>query len=255
MMTYIVAYVRFPGSILDYNVNCFRTDIFQNDHVLVRLRDGRLRPGTVTRIAYLDWDCGGRIECKREEAIKTPQGMKAPPGSPRVVGLVNTWTMAQHLEGEGWRHLKSTSNVYRSINTLTNGQDRANIWLRHRGVDLQILEGCTDLPPPYAFQDIGINVGRRVRHALAQTTFNLYEGVARFAKDFAAATGDYERFFNPVGSRSRQTREQATRFPKSFQRHEEDFESMLYEALGGNGGLAYVGDGLYLGADGSWHDG
>lgn len=254
-MSYIVAFVRFPGSKLDYNVNCFRTDITTGEQVLVRLGDGRLRPGTVTRISYLDWDCRGRIECTRAEAARTPAGMVPPPGSPRSVGLVSTETMALYLRTAGWRPLKPSSHTYRVIYATTNGRDRANIWLRRRGVDVQVLEGCIDVPEPFASPDIGINDGRTVRHALAQTSFNLYEGIARFAEAFAADTRDYDRFFRPVGSKKRQTAEQMERFPASFQREEQGFEATLYEALGGDGGLAYVGDGLYLGADGSWHDG
>ncbi len=250
-MTYIVAFVRFPGGKSDYNFNCLRTDIHADDKVLVRLRDGRLRPGTVTRIAYLDWDCGGRIECKRSESIQTPQGMMPPEGAPRVVGLVNIWTMTQHLAAIGWRALRPDTHVHRAVFTFVNKRDRANIWLRRRGVDLQILEGVTELPPLHDFPRVGINDGRTVRHALAQTTFNLYEGVARFAQAFAEDTRDYDRFFKKVGSVIRKTPDQMQRFP----RPEQDFESMLYEALGGDGGLAYVGDGLYLGSDGSWHDG
>jgi len=260
-MSYIVAYVKFPSSKIDYNVNCFRTDIVIGNKVLVRLRNGRLRPGTVTRIVYHDWDCGGQIECTRAEAVATPTGMVPPPGSTRVVGLVNNETMAHHLRTVGWRPLKPSSLTYRVIYFFMNGRDRANIWLRRRGVDLQVIDGYTDLPKPYGFPDVGINDGRTVRHALAQTTFNLYEGVARFAEAFAADTRNYDHFFKQVGSRKRQTVEQMERFPKSFEREEQDFdreeqdfESMLYEALGGSGGLAFVGDGLYLGADGSWHD-
>lgn len=254
-MSYIVAFVKFPGGELDYNFNCFRTDISAGEQVLVRLGDGRLRPGTVTRITYLDWDCHGRIECTRAEAVSTPTGMAPPPGALRTVGLVNTETMALHLKKTGWRPLKPSSHTYRVIYATTNGRDRANIWLRRRGVDLQVLEGCINMPEPYTFPDISINDGRTVRHALAQTSFNLYEGIARFAEAFVADTRDYDRFFKQVGSRKRQTAEQKERFPASFHREEHDFEVMLYEALGGDGSLVYVGDGLYLGADGSWHDG
>lgn len=254
-MTYIVAYVRFPGSKIDYNVNCLRADILIGDKVLVRLRDGRLRPGAVTRIVYQDWDCGGHVECTRAEAVSTPAGMVPPSRSPRVVGLVNTLTMAHYLKSVGWSPLKSSSHTYRVIYAFVNGRDRANIWLRRRGVDLQVIEDYTNLPKAHGFPEVGINDGRTVRHALAKTTFNLYEGVARFAEAFAADTRDYDRFFRKVGSRKRQTVELMERLKKPLEREEQDFESMLYESLGGSGGLTYVGDGLYLGADGSWHDG
>lgn len=255
-MTYLVAFVDFPGGRVDYNMNCLRTDISPGDRVLVRLKNGKLRPGKVRRIEYLDWDCGGRIECKRSEAVQTPQGMAPPPGSPRVVGLVNIETMAYHLKELGWRPLKPASKTHRVIYTYFNGRDRANIWLRRRGVDLQILADYSgDLPRPYSPVDCSssVNEGRTVRHALSQTTFNLYEGVARFAEAFMSATGDYDRFFQEVGSRKRTTSELLGRTGKSS--GQENFEAMLYSALGGDGGLAYVGDGLYLGSDGSWHDG
>lgn len=87
---------------------------------------------------------------------------------------------------------------------------------------------------------------------ISQTPFNLFEGITRFVEAFMVASGDYDRFFVPVGSPTRQTPELKSR--NLSQRSTDSFDSDLYDALGGDGGQIYLGDGLSIGSDGSWHD-
>lgn len=250
-MSYLVAYVKFPGAKKDYPTNCFRVDIRTGDTVLVRRRDGVLRPATVTRVEYLDWDCGAALLCKTSEAEQTSEGLKPPFGSPNVLGLTTLEALRNHLAHRGWVPLKTISNVHRVVLTHSNQEETANIYLRRRGVDLQIIpEIYASAPKPFSYSRHSISDGRIVRHFLAKTRFNLYEGIARFAESFENCARDYERFFKPVGSRDRRTAD----LPSSCRDADAGFDAMLYDALGGDGGSVYIGDGLYMGADGSWND-
>lgn len=250
-MSYLVAYVKFPGAKKDYPTNCLRVDIKKGDTVLVRRRDGAHRPATVTRVEYLDWDCGAALLCKTSEATRTSEGLKPPLGAPNVIGLTTLEALRNHLAQRGWVPLKTTNNVHRVVLTHSNQEETANIYLRRRGVDLQIIpEAYTSAPKPFSYIRHSISDGHIVRHFLAKTSFNLYEGVARFAESFENCERDYERFFKPVGSRDRRTAD----LPASCRDADGGFDAMLYDALGGDGGSVYIGDGLYMGADGGWHD-
>lgn len=243
--------MKFPGAKKDYPTNCFRVDIKTEDTVLVRRRDGVIRPATVTRVEYLDWDCGAALLCKTSEAERTSEGLKPPLGSPNVLGLTTLEAFRNHLVQRGWIPLKTTNNVHRVVLTHSNQEEIANIYLRRRGIDLQIIpEIYTSAPKPFSYNKYSISDGIIVRHFLAKTTFNLYEGVARFAESFEKSEGGYERFFNPVGSRDRRTAD----LPSSCRDADDGFDAMLYDALGGDGGSVYIGDGLYMGADGGWHE-
>ena len=262
-MSYIIAYVTFPMTRIDYPMNCYRTDIAADDQVLIRLSTGLLRPGKVTRVLYLDWDCRGQILCKLNECDGGRGKLSAPFGHPKRVGITDHHAFATRLERKGWVRLRATTNIHTHIYGYHNGKDRANIWLRRHGIDLQVLEGFRkEMPAWGADRDVMLSEGKVVRHFLSQTTFNLFEGVLRFSDDFEAGEDDYDRFFRSVGSKSRVTEDLLKRLSLAAIRGEPgpsdyeesgNFEAMLYEALGGDGGRAYVGDGLYLGAAGEWY--
>lgn len=190
-MSYLVAYVKFVGAKKDYPTNCLRVNIKAVDTVLVRRRDGVLRPATVTRVEYLDWDCGAVILCKASEAER-----KAPFGAPNVLGLTTLEALQNHLAQRGWISLKTTNNIRQLVLTRSNQEEIANIYLRRRGVDLQVIPEIYDsAPKPFSYSEHSISEGRMVRHFLAKTSFNLYEGVARFAESFENCERNYERFF------------------------------------------------------------
>jgi hypothetical protein len=218
-MSYIVAFVKFMGSSVDYPVECFRTDITVGEPVLVRLGDGRLKHAVVARLRYLNWNCEGRIECKEEEAIETFEGLAPPPGAGAPHGLASWAAMADFLEMRGWAKLKPASKSFRAILSASNSHETANILLRMNGVDLQILLGASENPSyRNGLFHMCWSEGRIVRHFLSQTTFNLYEGIARFAEEFQMESGDYDRFFVSVGSSSRQTQELSGRLRASSTR-------------------------------------
>lgn len=250
-MTYLVAYVKFPGAKKDYPTDCVRTDIEERDTVIVRRRDGVLRPAIVTRVEFLDWDCGATLVCRASEAEFTAEGIKIPVGAPKVIGLSTLEAFRDHLVKRAWIPLRTKNNVHKVVLTHCNGEEIANIYLRRRGVDIQILPELYIYPPAqFSYVDCSISDGCLVRHHLAKTTFNLYEGVSRFAEAFERGEGEYTRFFNPVGSRDRKTSD----LPSSCLAADASFDAMLYDALGGDGGSVYIGDGLYMGGDGGGYD-
>lgn len=251
-MSYIIAFVNFEESQTDYPAGCFRTDLSPGDAVLVRLADQRLRPGVVKALQYLNWDCKAFIECKASEATQSTDGrLTLPEGSPLHVGLATHHALARTLREDGWTPLKHHSSTYKIIYCYSNEQQTANILLRRNGVDLQILPSRLEaVPAPMSVFSVPMSEGRVVRHHLAHTTFNLFEGIYRFSRAFAADNGDYDRFFVAVGSRDKRTPELKAR---SHKPRNEMLD--IYSAVSdGSGGPAYLGDGIWIDSGGGTHD-
>ena len=250
-MSYIIGFIEFEDSSTDYPVECFRTDLQPGDRVLVRIDNGKLKPGIVTRLEYLNWNCKGRIECPIAEALVGDDGvLSPPPGSPISVGLASAQPVIARLKSEGWVPLKSSQNMHRSILSNSNSTQSANILFRRNGVDFQILPKRHDVAPrAYSYLKHAVTEGRVVRHFLARTTFNLYEGVLRFSQSFMSNEGNYDRFFNPVGSRDKTTAELKNRLRLARGNDEDDPEDSLRSVLAGcedSMGRIYLGDGIYI---------
>lgn len=139
--------------------------------------------------------------------------------------------MTRHLRLAGWTPLKPISRQYRIAVTHCNKTQTANIFFRKNGVDLQILsELPLSRPANFSKINISLSEGRVVRHFLSQTTFNLYEGIDRFATCFLANEDNYDRFFKSVDSSDRATQEVRNRAHDS----NPDKEMSLREALAGS---------------------
>ncbi|SSL44498.1 Uncharacterised protein [Klebsiella pneumoniae] len=94
----------------------------------------------------------------------------------------------------------------------SNQRETSQILFRKNGVDLLILpERIATLPAPGSVVHIRISKGQVVRHFLSGTTFNLYEGIYRFARSFTREENNYVRFFQAVGSPKCSDRRHATR--------------------------------------------
>ena len=206
-MSYIVAFVRFPGTSKEYPVSCFRTDIKPEDAVIVELLGDRFEIGRVSTVKYLDWNCKARVVCKVSEGEITSRGVQVAPGTPRSVGIVSGEMLIARLRERGWKpcHWLVT---YRMVLAFNNEIQTARILVRRHGVDFQVLPDLQTLPPALSKVSISRNDGRFVQHFLAHTTFNLYEGAIRFAEAFERNEGNYDRFFVSVGESDRRTVEQ-----------------------------------------------
>ncbi|MDP2228287.1 MAG: hypothetical protein Q8J78_12510 [Moraxellaceae bacterium] len=244
-MSYIIAFVRFPESGMDYPVACYRTDVRPSESVLVRLSNSRLKVATVESISYLNWDCKSRIECKSSEAIEDEYGILIP-SIPITVGLATMEAIVSHLSRLGWIPLKPYSKQYKIALTNSNKTQTANIFFRKNGVDLQILpERDASIPRSFSRISVSLSEGRTVRHFLSQTKFNLYEGIDRFAKCFLSNEEDYDRFFKSVGSSDRAANVVKNRI---FCANPEE-EMGLRSALSGcedSEGRIYLCDGVYI---------
>lgn len=200
-MSYIVAFIAFPGSGKEFPVQCFRTDVTQGEEVVVRRVDGRLKLATVVRCQYLNWECNARIECKRVEAIFSNDGsITLPKGSPISVGLATSKNFAIALRSLGWVQLRSRRRIYQAIYFTENKSSISYVFIRKNGIDIQVIskqEG--ESVNPSGWYERSFTEGKLVRHTLAHTTFNLYEGVLRFANSFVNNEENLERYFVPQG--------------------------------------------------------
>lgn len=208
-MSYIIAFVKYADEKQSYPVQCFRADIIINDQVIVRRSDGKLNHAIVKELRYLNWDCNGIIECKKSEASEDEKGtIISPKDSPRIVGIVTYDAFIKNLRAIGWIPLKQKHKMYRGILAKRNLNNTAYIRVRKNGIDIQLFpseDECSLIP--YSLYKYGASEGRVVRHALAHTTFNLYEGILRFANSFAHDEQNLDRYFVPVGSKDKRTNE------------------------------------------------
>lgn len=225
-MSYIVAFIRLPGTSKEYPVHCFRTDIKPEDAVIVelfgdRFESDRFEIGRVSAVKYLDWDCKARLVCKVGEGEITSRGVQFAPGTPRSVGIVSGEMLIARLRERGWTPYHSLV-TYRMVLAFNNEFQTARILVRRHGVDFQVHPDLQALPPALSKASIATTEGRFVRHYLAHTTFNLYEGAIRFAEAFERNEGNYDRFFVSVGESDRRTVEQKAAAPRAERAHRED---------------------------------
>ena len=188
-------------------MQCFRTDLSINDDVIVRRADGKLRTGKITQLKYLNWDCKGRIECTRSECSFDDKGnLILPKGSPLVSGVSTAEIFIKILRTRGWIPLKSKQKTFRLVLAQKNQSQIAYIFVRRNGVDLRLYKatGNEEIKPYSFFQSSSLETAL-VRHSLAHTTFNLYEGILRFATDFINNESSLERYFVPQGAADKRT--------------------------------------------------
>jgi len=258
-MSYVVAFVKFTPNSKEFPVNCLRADLVRGDDVIVRRADGSLRYAIVTQLQYLNWHCMACIECKKAEASIDGEGaILLPKGAPLKFGMLDPESFSRALKSRGWLPVKKTQKMYIEILALANNNAVAFIYLRKNGIDLQILPKVSNEPiRAYSLSQRSLSEGKVVRHSLSQTTFNLYEGIIRFADSFARNDSDLDRYFVPQGSKDRRT-EELRRKSEAEKRAKKNARSEMqdiYDACSdGSGGPAYLGDGMWITSDGDTHD-
>ena len=254
-MSYIIAFVTFAESDKEFPVQCFRTDLKLSDEVIVRRADGELSNATISKLQYLNWDCKGRIECRKSESTLDSDGkIIIPKGAPLVFGVSTADVFIKSLRAAGWIPAKSRQRMYKSVLANFNDSHVAYIFVRKNGLDLRLFHRTeNEQIKPYSLYDRSSSEGREVRHFLAHTTFNLYEGILRFSTSFLSNEGDLERYFVPQGSTDKRTDELKERAQSRKESRKEMLD--IYDACSdGSGGPAYLGDGIWITAGGRTHD-
>lgn len=246
-MSYIIALVKLVYSEQPFPVECFRTDLAAHDQVVVRLGNGRLRYALVVAVKYLNWDCKGRIECKASESTENHLGeIILPYGSPINMGITTHAAFVFAAKGLGCIPLKPSQRTYRNALGSTNETSTAYIFIRRNGIDIKIIETSSRMSlKPYSLCQCSLSDGITVRHSLSHTTFNLFEGILRFCRSFVANEQNLERYFVPVGSSDKRTEELKA---MSIARQSQLSEMQdIYDACSdGEGGPAYLGDGMWI---------
>ncbi len=254
-MSYIIAFVKFLDSTKIFPVECFRTDLALNDQVIVRLGSGELRHALIMQKKYLNWDCKGRVECKVSEAGENNFGeIVLPRGCPISSGVATPTAFVSAARSLGWVPQKPSQRMYKNVLAQVNETSTAYIFVRRNGIDIKIIErtGGDELRP-YGLCQCSLSEGRVVRHSLAHTSFNLFEGVLRFCKSFDGNETDLDRYFVAVGDSDKRTEElkEVSRARKSQRSEMQD----IYDACSdGSGGPAYLGDGMWITSGGRIDD-
>lgn len=260
-MSYIIAFVSYSNfNNNEYPVQCFRTDLVRNDEVIIRRADGKLRTAKVLRLEYLNWDCQSFIQCKRSECYFDSVGnLCLPSRSALIVGIATAENFIKKLQDCGWIPLKSHRNTYRKIFAKTNDSQLAYISIRKNGVDIQLLPITEAKLPikPYSLYDSSFSLGRVVRHSLAHTTFNLYEGLLRFSDSFINNEINLDRYFIPQGEKDKRNdvlKEEAA-LRKNMKDPDDYGISDIYDALScGDGQPVYLSDGIWITSSGEMYD-
>lgn len=208
-MSYIIAFISFENSSKEFPVQCFRTDLKSGDKVVVRRADGKLRLAMIQRLKYLNWDCNSRIECKLDEATQKSDGeIVLPKASPLIYGISTADTFIRELKSQGWTSVKYINRTYRAVLGNSNESSISYILVRKNGLDIQIIS-CNNNEPiqPFGIYSRSLSEGKVVRHSLAHTSFNLFEGILRFSKIFIDDETDLDRYFVPQGCSDKRTEE------------------------------------------------
>lgn len=254
-MSYIIAFVKFLDSTKIFPVECFRTDLAPNDQVIVRLGSGELRHALVVQKKYLNWDCKGRVECKASEASESSIGETIlPRGCPIISGIATPTAFVSAVRNMGWIPQKASQRMYRNVLARANETRTAYIFVRRNGIDIKVVEGVADeLLRPYSLCNCSLSEGRVVRHSLAHTTFNLFEGVLRFCKSFDGNETDLDRYFVAVGDSDKRT-EELKAISKARKSQRSEMQDIYDACSDGSGGPAYLGDGMWISSSGRLDD-
>ena len=152
--------------------------------------------------------------------------------------------------------MRPHSATYRKILTKTNESKIAYIFIRKNGIDIQIIPISEEKLPikPNSLYRESLTQGQVVRHTLAHTTFNLYEGILRFSDSFINNELNLDRYFIPQGEKDKRT--DALKKEAHLSKNSGEYIiSDLYEACSdGNGGAAYLSDGIWITSGGGVHD-
>ena len=254
-MSYIIAFVNFIGSNKEFPYECYRTDLAIGDVVVVRRSDGKLRLAIISQLKYLNWDCSGHVECRKEECSVDGDGkFILPKDSPIAYGLSSQEALINSLISIGWFQLKPRQKMYRAIFANYNSGSIAYIFLRRNGLDLQILPRAeNESVRPYSLYKGSLTDGRVVRHSLSHSSSNLYEDMISFSDRFLGDKKDLDYYFIQQGSSDKRTEE--LREQSRMSRESRNEMRDLYDACSdGSGGPAYLGDGVWLTSDGGAHD-
>lgn len=254
-MSYIIAFVSFSESDKEFPTQCFRTDIKIGDEVVVRRTDGKLKLATIAHLKYLNWDCSGRIECKKDECTCNTDGsIILPKGCPLVYGISTPEVFVKQLKSIGWIPVKSKQRMYRTVLANLNSSSISYIFVRKNGIDIQVLPRTDNNPiKPYSLYERSLTEGKVVRHSFAHTTFNLFEGVLRFSNSFLSNEENMERYFVPQGESDKRTEEQKKQAGERKSSRNEMLD--IYDACSnGDGSPAYLGDGMWISPGGGLHD-
>ncbi|MFV3406441.1 hypothetical protein ACNFIC_21195 [Pseudomonas sp. NY15463] len=254
-MSYIIAFVKFLDATKIFPVECFRTDLAPNDQVIVRLGSGELRHALVVQKKYLNWDCKGRVECKASEASESSIGETIlPRGCPIISGIATPTAFVSAVRDMGWIPQKASQRMYRNVLARANETRTAYIFVRRNGIDIKVVEGVADeVLRPYGLCNSSLSEGRVVRHSLAHTTFNLFEGVLRFCKSFDGNETDLDRYFVAVGDSDKRT-EELKAISKARKSQRSEMQDIYDACSDGSGGPTYLGDGMWITSGGRIDD-
>jgi len=254
-MSYRVAFVKFPKSDNLYPVNCHRGDITAEDLVYVTMPQKRIhKKAKVHSVEYLNWKCRNTIYCLERELIYVSKS-----DSYRIerqstgVRFHTAQDLISFLSKKGWNKGIPRARNYRLFLWIDNKERTAKLRFHGQGIDIQVFDEHNSLRVQ---EDGKISIdmwsGKIVTHRYYLSEVCMFEFIAEFATKFTA-NEDITKFMTQIGS-NKAKRSKTLGYPNSDNSEEDNGLSLseLYNILSDGGDQpAYLGDGMYLGSDGT----
>ena len=166
------------------------------------------------------------------------------PEYPREVGILSNDSFLTAIKRLGWTQIKANRRMNRLAFACINETRTAFIYVRKNGIDLRVFprEASDVLEHLGSLKKLN-EVELEVRHSFANTTFNLYEGILRFAFSFTKNVDDLSKYFVPQGAKNKP-------FPVDTEKPiDDDREYSMSEIL--RDAYGFEADSYYI-EDGEW---
>ena len=208
-MSYIVAFVKFKKSSRSlYPFGCTRDDLVPGDEVIVRTKDQNLSTAFVDKLDYLGWNCGAEILCKLSESSKSSDGnYTIPKGAPYKKGYAMPDTLVNILDLIRWKKMTPVKKTYSLAMGKKNKTQTAFILFRKNGIDIQLHDSKNYEVKKGGSWAISTTEEQMVRNHYARTKRNLLKWIESFATDFDNNKKNLAKYFSPLGSKDRRSRD------------------------------------------------
>lgn len=259
-MSYRVAFVSFPSSERFYPVNCFRGDIKPGDLVYVTMNKKRVhKKAKVKAVEYLNWNCANTIYCLASELKQKDGSRHIVERKKSDVRFHTRKDLISFLVESGWKQIAKNTPRSPLYYWKDNDSKTARLRFHKKGIDVQLFKTLSWMEVGHEGRESpSVNDRSKIaRHRYYHSKRCIFEFIADFAEAFSKNENDLGFYLNPIGEDGPKKSEVSDfRVGKSankdYKSNDGLTSSELYNIMSdGSGGPAYLGDGIYIGSDGS----
>lgn len=257
-MSYRVAFVSFRNSDNFYPVNCHRGDIKAGDVVYVTMPKKRVhKKATVKAVEYLNWKCSNTIYCLVSELKQNDGSNHIIQRQTSDVKYHTSNDLITFLTQSGWKQVAKNSPRSPLYYWIDNESKTARLRFHGKGIDIQIFSFHAYVESGHEGRKVPhITDGKIARHRYYHSKRCIFEFIADFAQAFSQNESDLTFYLKEIGENGPKKSDvsdfQVGRANNSNTGDGGLTLGELYNIMSdGRGGPAYLGDGVYLGSDGT----